>query len=120
MFKKLELKLDVLLLLREKMVFLSISSCSSIMMVGAWGIYTVYTPQTTLVHPYKGTTTGPAADAAQALSTGPGMPSGPAALRALVLLSAEHTSVEESVRGWWSVVSTALMAASWLSLSKQH
>src|SRR4029434_3244986 len=56
---------------------------------------------------------------AQALSTRPGMPSGPAAFRALVLLSAAHTSVEESVRGWLSVVSAALMAASWLSLSNR-
>src|SRR4029434_11024867 len=56
---------------------------------------------------------------AQALSTRPGTPSGPAALRALILLSAAHTSVEESVRGWWSEVSPALMAASWLSLSNR-
>src|SRR4029434_8823522 len=31
----------------------------------------------------------------------------------------EHASVEASVRGWWSLGSTALMAASWLSLSKR-
>ncbi len=56
---------------------------------------------------------------AQALSTRPGMPSGPPALCGFTLRKASHISLVESVSGKSSGVSTALMGGSLFPRSKR-